>query len=334
MKRIKNHSALLNKYTLMYEKKPRSRVFAPLSETYRKLGMIDEALKILKKGIAQHPTYTLGYIVLSNCYFDRQNYEMAYTSIRPFVSQNLENITLQKLFAKTCLNLGHLEEALATFKNLLLINPKDKYVAEQVKLLEDDLILSDEEQIKVETNNNSSSFDENDWVQVDFSSLEDEQESISAENDMSEWSMATRSPLDHFKEEVKKSEIEVEEHHLDDKYFHENFDNQSDDVILPDSDLSNNAEAPIITHTLVELYCNQGHFKKAQDVLHSILELHPEDEATQRKLVEIQTLMKERPQSESPVLIGQKKEEKIAKIEQTFKNFLSKLIQISEQKVV
>jgi tetratricopeptide (TPR) repeat protein len=111
--KIKN-SSLLAKYTLQYKRKPRSRVFAPLAETYRKLGMYEDAFKILKDGIKHNPSYVLGYIVLANCYYDQQNYELAYNTIRPFVSDNLDNLTLQKLFAQTCINLGYLEEALET----------------------------------------------------------------------------------------------------------------------------------------------------------------------------------------------------------------------------
>ena len=77
-------SSLLTKYTLQYQKKPKSRVFAPLAETYRKLGMRDESLKILRQGLKYHPTYTLGYIVLANVYFDQQNFELAYNTLRPF----------------------------------------------------------------------------------------------------------------------------------------------------------------------------------------------------------------------------------------------------------
>lgn len=317
----------------MYEKKPRSRVFAPLAETYRKLGMLDEALKILKVGIRNHPSYTLGYIVLANCYYDRQNYEMAYSSIRPFVSQNLENITLQKLFAKTCLNLGHLEEALVTFKNLLLINPKDKYVAEQVKLLEDDLIINDEEQVHIDTQNNSSSFDESEWVQVDFSPQE--QEAPASADEPSDWSMATKSPLDNFKEEVQADKITVKEHGLDDKYFHEEYDNQADDVIVPfESNPSEKDDgAPIITHTLVDLYCNQGHFDKAIDVLESILDLHPDDEATIRRLAETKEILDSQAIQANEVVKTQKKEAKLEKLQQTFDSFLSKLIHTSKQKL-
>ena len=289
MKSTKSQSTLLTKYQQMYEKKPRSRVFAPLAETYRKLGMLDEAFKLIQKGIKNHPSYTLGYIVLSHCYYDIQNYELAYNTIRPFVSQNLENITLQKLFAKICINLGYLEEALQTFKYLLLINPKDEYVAEQVKLLEDDLLAHDTE-VELETKNLDSSFDEDEWVQVDFNASKSI-EPADTEPDFQDWVMEKdTNPLDIFKKEIQDQHIKVNEHKLDDDYFHEDYDNDSEDVIAPEDEVQEE-EKPIITHTLVDLYIKQGHLGKAANILESILELHPHDKATELKLDEVTTLL-------------------------------------------
>lgn len=326
MRRLRNHSALLSKYTLMYEKKPRSRVFAPLAETYRKLGMIDEALKILKEGIKNHPTYTLGYIVLGNCYFDRQNFEMAYASVRPFVAQNLENITLQKLFAKTCLNLGHLEEALTTFKNLLLINPKDKYFAEQVKLLEDDLLLNDQEEIKVETYNNQSSVDETEWVQVDFTNSDDDQNLVSSE-ELDDWSISTKSPIEEFKKEIEEDKIQVKEHRLDDEYFYEEYDNPHEPVDEYDleEENANEDKKPIITHTLVDLYCGQGHFDKALDVLESILKLHPNDKMSKDRLLEVKKLMQKNDAIHE--------ESNLETLKETFDKFLFKLRETSMKRL-
>lgn len=292
MSRVKSRSSLLTKYTLMYEKKPKSRVFAPLAETYRKLGMLDDAFRILKDGIRNHPSYTLGYIVLANCYFDIQNYEMAYNTIRPFVEKNLENLTLQKLFAKTCINLGYLEEALKTFKYLLLLNPKDTYIADQIKLLEDDLLVHHEYEIEEEATPDEYSeehFNEDNWVQVNFNQKEKSKESGEVAQD---WKMLKRSPLEDFKEEVKSNELKVEEHDLDDKFFHEEYDHSSDDVIMPSQDAVRGIEkiekaSPIITHTLVDLYCDQGHYEKAIEILENILELHPADEVSKKRLGEL-----------------------------------------------
>jgi len=272
-------SSLLAKYTLMYEKKPRSRVFAPLAETYRKIGMIDEALKILKEGIKNHPSYTLGYVVLGSCYFDMQNYEMSYNTIRPFVSQNLENITLQKLFAKTCINLGYLEEALQTFKYLLLINPKDQNVADQIKLLEDDLLVNVDDNI--EPTSTDSTFSEDDWVQVNFSSNKQIEEKV---DELDSWKVE-KNPLDKFKEEIGGNVIQITQRNLDDEYFHEDFDNKDNE--LKEEVSEQEEEIPFITHTLVDLYCSQGHIDRAIVVLENILELHPNDESTKQRLAEL-----------------------------------------------
>lgn len=279
-------SSLLAKYTLQYKKKPKSRVFAPLAETYRKLGMYDESLKILRDGMKFHPAYTMGYIVLSHVYYDLQNYELAYNTIRPFVTDNLENITLQKLFAKICINLGYLEEALQTFKYLLLINPRDQYVSEQVKLLEDDLLVKEEQ---VEENNfvekRMSNFDinEDDWVQVDFGKGRRDSDQDEGE----EWSVQkNETPLDQFKKDLNEDNLEVKETDLDDNYFLEDYDNEEDNTKNESV-----ASDPIITHTLVELYCKQGHYDKALEILNSILELHPDDIPTLNRAEEIKALM-------------------------------------------
>ena len=60
--------------------------------------------------------------------------------------------------------------------------------------------------------------------------------------------------------------LKISEHELDDQFFHEDFDNEN-------SEQSHEDEAPIITHTLVDLYCKQGHIDKAKEILENILEL-------------------------------------------------------------
>ncbi|MEX1099064.1 MAG: CDC27 family protein, partial [Bacteriovoracaceae bacterium] len=230
MAKRQKKSSLLAKYSLLYQKKPQSRVFAPLAESYRKLGMLEEAFKILKEGIKRHPTYVMGYIVLGHCYFDQENYELAYNTVRPFVSDHLENISLQKLFAQICINLGYLEEALNTFKYLLLINPKDQYVSEQVKLLEDDLLLSDDEKKSAPENSPGFNDDEDEWVQVDFNSAPEgiaKSKDFEAE-DAQDWSVEAppeKERLSAFKNEIQDESLEVEEHPLDDAYYYEDYDN-------------------------------------------------------------------------------------------------------------
>lgn len=342
-------NSLLTKYSLQYEKKPRSRVFAPLAESYRKIGMLEEALKILKKGIRIHPNYTLGHIVLAHCYYDKEQFEAAYSTLLPYVNDNLENIRLQRLFAQVCEKLSNFEEALNAYKILLLINPKDTEVAKKVKYLEDDLTIPEEIEDELSSEQLFDS-DEDDWVQVDFNHSElkvDKEQSydqwsvvnqnIAAEIEDSdfgteedttstdEWNLVSHNTveepeildfdgeeeitstselednvplnqefsLDKYKEEIASSKFEVEELHLDDEFFLERYDNHSEDTIDPVTDNMTEEydNKPIITHTLVDLYCEQGHFDKAISILESILELHPDDRPTKVKLKEVSALM-------------------------------------------
>lgn len=295
----KNQSALLAKYFNMYKKNPRSRVFAPLAESFRKLGMLEDAYKILKEGIRNHPNYTLGYIVLANCYYDEEKYELTYNTLRPIINQNADNITLQKIFAQACIHLGHLEEALDTYKYLLFMNPKDKFFAEQVKRLEDDLLVG-HKQLNVEQIIKApnlpvdklpqTTFDD-DWVQVDFNQpqnnadsrplIDDGHQSV----DESQWVMKNPSTEE---QELTLEEEKIPERSLEDEYYADEFQDEGDIDEINANSIS--SEAPIVSHTLIDLYCAQHYYDKAIELLEKIIELNPEDISTIQKLEKVKEL--------------------------------------------
>jgi pentatricopeptide repeat protein len=117
-----------------------------------------------------------------------------------------------------------------------------------------------------------------------------------------------------FKQEISGNEIKIEAPSIDDEYFHEQYDNESDEEIVEKE------QTPIITHTLVDLYCKQGHIDKAIQVLESILELHPQDQATKKRLYELTT------NTESKSKLQIKKIEQVIEIEDSGHFELSKLI--------
>ena len=284
----KNQSALLAKYFSMYKKNPRSKVFAPLAESFRKLGMLDDAFKILKDGIRNHPNYTLGYIVLAHCYFDQGKFELTYNTLRPIVSQNADNISLQKVFAKSCMNLGYLEEALDTYKYLLFMNPRDKFFGEQVKKLEDDLMvghktLSLEQLIKapdMEKLPMPQGLDD-DWVQVDFN--QNQAPVDVAEN---EWVMQKSGISDH--PILKEDSITVRS--LEDDFYADEFEEYGE--IEDSTPSSAPLDSPLVSHTLIDLYCAQKYYDKAVELLEKILELNPQDDITKKKLEQVLVMKK------------------------------------------
>jgi pentatricopeptide repeat protein len=278
----------------MYKKNPRSRVFAPLAESFRKLGMLDDAFKILKDGIRYHPNYTLGYIVLAHCYFDQGKYELTYNTLRPIAHQNSDNISLQKIFAQSCMNLGYLEEALDTYKYLLFMNPKDKFFAEQVKRLEDDLHIGhkkltldqlikapDLEKLPVVESN------DDDWVQVSFAKDDNkpEQKVAIPETNEDQWTMEKTGPS-NIHPILKEEKIESKS--LEDDFFADEFEELGDIEEVNDQEIT--PEVPIISHTLIDLYCSQKYFDKAIELLEKIIELNPNDKASVAKLSHVKNL--------------------------------------------
>ncbi len=282
----------------MYKKNPRSRVFAPLAESFRKLGMLEDAYKILKEGIRHHPNYILGYIVLAHCYYDEQKYELTYNTLRPIIAQNADNISLQKIFAQACIHLGHLEEALDTFKYLLFMNPKEKYFADQVKKLEDDLMVG-HKKMTLDQLIKSPDIPElkeiptvdDDWVQVNFSSsesLKEEKpllENKEVKKELEEqWVMNRPTGVDH---PILK-ESQIQNRSLEDDFYADEFEEEGDIDEVNASSLS--SDSPIVSHTLIDLYCAQHYYDKAIELLEKILELNPEDLASRQKLVNVKEL--------------------------------------------
>lgn len=295
----KNQSALLAKYFSMYKKDPRSRVFAPLAESFRKLGMLEDAYKILREGIRNHPNYTLGYIVLAHCYYDEEKYELTYNTLRPIINQNADNISLQKIFAQACINLGHLEEALDTYKYLLFLNPQDKFFAEQVKKLEDDLMvghkkMSLEQIIKspedVERKIEQIPSEDDDWVQVNFtqpSRIEAPKEIEPSEAlEEEQWVMKKPTLEDH---PILKTD-KIEERSLEDDFYADEFEEEGDIDEVNDQEIT--TDMPFVSHTLIDLYCSQRYYDKAIELLEKILELNPDDETSRKKLSHVLDLKK------------------------------------------
>ena len=319
-------SPLFLKYQTDYEKNPRSRVFAPLAETYRKLGMTDKAMEILSQGIRFHPTYVMGYLGLAFCYFDLKQYSLAYNTLRPLVETSRDNIRLQKLFADICLELGYREESLDTFKYLLFINPRDREVAMQVATLESLIeeqykpahqpIFIPESEFKSEKRQENanqlfdidklenkplaSKADFDDWMALDLSR---EQKEVKSEDPYEFWNLKKGDvPVDlsalEDKVEAKTAEEIVYEIGAQSSKprvelnFDDDFSDEEEvEEVKEVKEIIATSKAPLVTHTLVDLYCGQGHIEKALEVLEKILTLNPTDQRTINKILEIKALM-------------------------------------------
>jgi tetratricopeptide (TPR) repeat protein len=267
------NSPQIIKYQKLYREDPNSRVFAPLAEAYRKYGMVEDAVEILKKGIKKHPNFTLGHLGLALCYFDQKKFEMTYEVLRPLIDSSRDNIRMQKLYADCCLELGKKQEALETYKYLLFMSPKDEDVADRIKELEDplsknvlyvedDLSESDEQKSALfsteSINSNQVSNDPDEWVRVDTPQVEVVETPESTEDN---WSM---EPLESFDDKITST------------------DNQGSEQEEQQNTSKN--EEPMVSHTLVDMYYQQGLVDKAIEILEKIVKLNPSDSVSERRL--------------------------------------------------
>lgn len=263
-----NLSPIIIKYEKALEADPRSRVFAPLAEAYRKVGLLDNAFTVLKKGLRYNPDYLLGYLTLAQCYMDKGEASLSYSTLRPLVSQNRDNIKLQKLFGESAIRTENKEEALDTFKYLLFLQPKDSESAQRVQELERELeegpIYSAPQEIKFQVDElkPSPELDKSldDWVQVDLSHSDEEETEEEVGEDFVE--------AQEIKEWTTDEEKQVEEN----------------DFVL---EAPQEEPMPVITHTLVDLYLKQGHKDKAVELLEKIREIQPDNKETLKRLSEL-----------------------------------------------
>ncbi len=272
-------SALLSKYLAQYRSRPHSRVFAPLAEAYRKLGMTEEALKVLREGIKRNPGYPLGYLVLAQCYADQSQWERVAQTLRPLVAQHKDNQALQRLYAQACQETGDLQLALESYKWLLFLNPMDKGLAQKVTALERDVhashgVVPREAVVRApEPAPGGFGADDDDWAMMDFAP-------DSPPAPVDEWRMEPPPAA------PRPEDWQVMSRALDDEFF-------SDEEVTPeDAEAPAPPEArPLVSHTLVDLYLAQDHLGPALELLEKFVELDPGDERSRARLGELRARM-------------------------------------------
>ena len=121
------NSPQLVRYSYLYNKNPKSRVFAPLANCYRKLGMYEEAFDILREGIQKNPDYTLGYIVLAKSHRDLGELSKAYEVILMASIIDKDNYSYKSLRADLAYKLNEYQDALNLFKELEELDPNRDY---------------------------------------------------------------------------------------------------------------------------------------------------------------------------------------------------------------
>lgn len=126
----------VEKYQTILKQDPKSKVFAPLAEAYRKMNWLDHAEKIGREGVKHNPNFPSGRVVLAKIMLDRRNLEEAVEQLKTASDLSPENILAHRLLAQSLLELKRPKEALKAFKMVLFLNPNDQNAIKTVSRLE------------------------------------------------------------------------------------------------------------------------------------------------------------------------------------------------------
>jgi tetratricopeptide (TPR) repeat protein len=127
---------LIEKYQLLLEKDPKSQVFAPLTEAYRKMGLTEEAFRIAVRGVQFNPNFSGGRIALAKVFLDRDNVPGAIDELEKTVDLSPDNILAHSLLGDCYLKTKRPKEALRSYKMVLFLAPNNEKAAKTVKKLE------------------------------------------------------------------------------------------------------------------------------------------------------------------------------------------------------
>lgn len=113
-------SSLLGKiaaYTEIFAKDNTSTIFVSLAEAYRKMGMLDEARKVVDAGLAHHPDFSPAHIVLARIQCQQGDYTGSEASFKRALQLDRLNLAALVGYARLNILLGHEAQA----RELLLL---------------------------------------------------------------------------------------------------------------------------------------------------------------------------------------------------------------------
>ena len=125
-------------YTEILVKDPGSTIFVSLAETYRKMGMLDDARQIISKGLDLHPDFSPAHIVLARVLCQLEDFDGSVTAFERSLELDEESLAALVGYARVQILLGdevvarelllkarHLTPADPVINKLLLSLPED-----------------------------------------------------------------------------------------------------------------------------------------------------------------------------------------------------------------
>lgn len=250
----------IQRYEDMLAADAKSLCFAPLSELYRKLGLLDDAIMVAEKGCAAHPDLPAGFLALGTACYAKGLAGQARSALERAVALQPNHLQALKLLGQIYVEQNEVVLARKVLEQALQQDPDD---------LESSLLLN-----SVAT---TPSHEEPEEVLEDLEIIEELEEVVEemveegVEPALSQ-APAAAAPLadDDIWAIEDLEEVEVEP------------SSPRSEAATPD---------PLTTATLAELYVSQGFIEKALGIYRELITAHPSNSQYRLRCAELQEML-------------------------------------------
>ena len=118
-----------------HELNPRSRIFAPLADLYRRVGRLDEALRLLEDGLRIHPEYISALVILGRTQLDVGDRDLARTTLQKVMALDSENLVVLKLLASDAQEREAWQVARQLYERVVQLDTDDTDAKDRIKRL-------------------------------------------------------------------------------------------------------------------------------------------------------------------------------------------------------
>jgi pentatricopeptide repeat protein len=118
---------------------PKSRLFFPLAEEFRKSGKLPEAEQVLRTGLGVHTTYLSAWVSLGRVLREQHKNAEAVEALTKALQVDPGNVVAARLLADAYLDLGEKVEAIKKYKLVHALMPSDEELEAKIAQLDRDL---------------------------------------------------------------------------------------------------------------------------------------------------------------------------------------------------
>ena len=123
------------RYSEILSRDPRSVLFALLAEAYRKCGMVDEAIRVCRFGLREHPSYTGGRVALARAYYEKGMLREAGDELQRVLDRLPDHMASLRLMGMIHKRQGEWEDAQQAFQTILFYYPNDSDAQDELGYL-------------------------------------------------------------------------------------------------------------------------------------------------------------------------------------------------------